>query len=51
VSRFGPHASPQEFIEAYAKYLGRPIVAFRELDSFQRRQRLLTSMPNHEERP
>jgi hypothetical protein len=47
----GPHTSPQEFIEAYAQYRGRPIVAFRELDSFQRRQRPLTSMPNHEERP
>jgi hypothetical protein len=47
----GPHSSPQEFIEAYARYRGRPIVAFHELDSFQRRQRPLTSMPNHAQRP
>jgi hypothetical protein len=47
----GPHASSQEFIKAYAKYRGRQIVAFRELDSFQRRQRPLTTMPDHEKRP
>lgn len=37
----GPYADTQEFIDAYAKYRGRHIVAFRELDSFQRRQRSL----------
>lgn len=47
----GPYAGPQEFIDGYAKHRDRQIVAFRELDSFQRRQRPLPSMPNHEERP
>jgi hypothetical protein len=38
----GPYADTQEFIDAYASYRSRPIVAFRELDSFQRKQRSLT---------
>lgn len=38
----GPYAGTQEFIEAYAQYRGRTIVAFRELESFQRKQRSLT---------
>ena len=38
----GPYADTQEFIDAYASYRNRPIVAFRELDSFQRKQRSLT---------
>jgi hypothetical protein len=33
----GPYAGTQEFIDEYAKYRGRQIVAFRELESFQRR--------------
>lgn len=38
----GPYADTQEFIDAYASYRRRPIVAFRELDSFHRKQRALT---------
>lgn len=33
----GPYASTREFIEDYAKYRGREVVAFRELDSYERR--------------
>jgi hypothetical protein len=46
-----PVYEPQEFIDAYAKYRGRPIVAFRELKSFRRQQRSSTLKQNHEERP
>ena len=35
----GPHASTQEFIDGYAKYRGRTIVAFRELESYERKKR------------
>jgi hypothetical protein len=35
----GPYADVQEFINEYAKYRGRAIVSFRELESFQRKQR------------
>lgn len=35
----GPYASTGEFIEAYAKYRGRRIVAYRERDSFERQLR------------
>lgn len=41
----GPYADTQEFIHAYASYRNRPIVAFRELDSFQRKQRSLNLKP------
>jgi hypothetical protein len=47
----GPYASATEFIDEYAKYRGRQIVAFRELDSYQRKQRRLASEKRHEERP
>lgn len=47
----GPYAGTQEFIDDYAKYRGRPIVAFRELASYQRQQRPLTLKRSHEERP
>jgi len=35
----GPYASTQAFLEDYARYRGREIVAFRELESFRRRTR------------
>ena len=47
----GPYASATEFIDEYSKYRGRQIVAFRELDSYQRKQRRLASEERHEERP
>lgn len=33
----GPYASTQAYLDDYAKYRGREIVAFRELESFRRR--------------
>jgi hypothetical protein len=35
----GPYASTQEFIAEYSAYRNRPVVAFRELQSYQRMQR------------
>ncbi len=35
----GPYASTRAFIEEYARYRGREIVAFRELDSYRKEQR------------
>lgn len=35
----GPYASTREFIDEYAAYRGRRIVAFQQRDSFERRQR------------
>jgi hypothetical protein len=40
----GPYAGTQEFIDAYSKYRGRQIVAFRELESYQRKQGSLTPL-------
>ncbi len=47
----GPYASTPEFIAEYAAYRGRQIVAFRELDSHQRKQRTLASKQHREDRP
>lgn len=46
----GPYASPQEFIAEYSAYRGRPVVAFRELESYQRKQRTIASRQSREER-
>ena len=35
----GPYADAGEFVEEYAQYRGRRIVAFRELASFQKQRR------------
>jgi hypothetical protein len=37
----GPYASVEDFVGEYALYRGRQIVSFRELDSYQRKQRAL----------
>lgn len=47
----GPYASAEEFMGEYAKYRGRQIVAFRETDSYQRKQRRLAPTQSREERP
>jgi len=47
----GPYASAQEFIAEYAAFRSRPVVAFRELVSYQRRQRAMASKQSREERP
>ena len=46
----GPYASVGEFIAEYAAYRKRPIVAFRELDSYQRKRRTLATKQSREER-
>jgi len=33
----GPHATVQQFIDDYAKYRGRRVVAYRTLDSYERK--------------
>lgn len=47
----GPYANTQEFIDGYASYRGRPIVAFRELDSYERKRRTLAVKQSRESRP
>lgn len=39
----GPYASVEDFIGDYALYRGRQIVSYRELESYQRKQRALAS--------
>ena len=46
----GPHASTQEFIDGYAKYRGRSIVRFRELESYERQRRTLATKEVRDER-
>ena len=45
----GPYASTQEFVDAYAAYRNRRVVAFRELDSYQRRQRAMASKQSRDD--
>jgi hypothetical protein len=35
----GPYESTRDFIAEYSEYRGREVIAFRELDSYQRQQR------------
>lgn len=46
----GPYASTGAFIAEYSTYRNRQIVAFRELDSYQRKQRALASRQSREVR-
>ncbi len=46
----GPYASVQEFVDQYGAYRGRQVVVFRELDSWQRRQREFAARQSREER-
>lgn len=47
----GPYASVPEFVAEYVRYRGREVVAFRELESYQRKQRATASRQNRDERP
>lgn len=47
----GPYATIQEFIREYEAYRGRRIVAFRELESYERRVRAMASRQPRAERP
>jgi hypothetical protein len=44
----GPYESAHEFIDEYARYRGREVIAFRELDSFQRKQRTMVVKQSRE---
>jgi hypothetical protein len=37
----GPYASVEAFLDEYARYRGRPILAHRELQSYERRVRTM----------
>ena len=47
----GPYAGVQEFIAEYSAFRSRPVVAFRELESYQRRQRTMATKQRREELP
>ncbi|MDD5335400.1 MAG: hypothetical protein PHS32_16835 [Rhodoferax sp.] len=46
----GPYANAAQFIAEYSVYRNRTIVAFRELDSYQRKRRTLAPKQSREER-
>ena len=39
----GPYESTRAFVDEYGRYRGREVISFRELDSYQRKQRTLAS--------
>lgn len=44
----GPYETTQAYLDDYAKYRGREIVAFRELESFMRRAKTPAAKPRRE---
>ena len=47
---WGPYDGTREFIAEYAAYRNRQVVAFRELDSYQRKQRAIATKQSREDR-
>lgn len=47
----GPYVTVDRFIEEYARYRGREVVAFRQLDTYERRMRKQAARRYREERP
>lgn len=47
----GPYDSAQQFLDEYAVYRGRQIVAFREVDTYERRRRVAATRKGHAEHP
>jgi hypothetical protein len=47
----GPFETTQEFIAEYARYRGRPIVSFREAESFERKLRTQAAKQSRDPRP
>jgi len=45
----GPYASSDDFIREYARYRGRQIAAFRELESYERKPRAKAAAPRQKE--
>ena len=46
----GPYTTTQAFIDDYAKYRGRRIVGFREVETYERQQRTMAVRQSREER-
>ena len=46
----GPYATAQEFIDHYARYRGRRIVTYRNLDSYERKSKRLAPKTTRNER-
>ena len=44
----GPYENTRDFIDDYTAYRGREVVAFRELDTYQRKQRALAATQSRE---
>ena len=47
----GPYETTQEFIAEYARYRGRQIVSFREVESFERKVRTQAAKQSRDPRP
>jgi hypothetical protein len=47
----GPFNEPEGFIREYERYRGRRIVAFREMESYQKDKRIRTLKQNTQQRP
>jgi len=47
----GPYASTQAFVDEYATYRGREVVAFRELSTYERRSRASAAARGRDQRP
>jgi hypothetical protein len=47
----GPYARTQDYIAEYARYRGRPIVSFREAETYERRMKTLATKQKRQERP
>lgn len=47
----GPYGSTQEFIDEYARYRGRRVVSFREVDSYERQARTMAPKQLGVDRP
>jgi hypothetical protein len=47
----GPYGSTQEFVDEYARYRGRRVVSFREVDSYERKARTMAPQQPGVDRP
>ncbi len=47
----GPYASTRDYIGDYARYRGRQIVSFREVETYERKLRTLATQQKRQERP
>jgi hypothetical protein len=47
----GPYQNMQAFITEYEQYRGRKIVAFRELDSYEKQRRTQAQKQQHQKNP